>query len=356
MTLSALVSAGAVVAMLSVFVTPRVWAQGATNPCDLTDYDPTIRPDPEGQPTVVRIGIYVVEIDQVDNVEQSFRVDFFVLVSWNDARLGEVVHNGGRNRCFFSRLAVWEPRLVLFNRRDLTPQLPDVVTVEADGNARWVQRFYGDLRSPLDLRDFPLDSQVLPLTAVSIEYSPDEVRLGFDEASATRGDDLLIPGWHVDHETHLSDTMETRTAAPTTPGRRFARFHYAYHVSREVSYYIWRVILPLTFIVCMSWAVFWIHPSMAAVQIGLGATSILTLIAFLFSLNNVLPPLSYLTRMDFFLFFSLALVFLAFSEAVATAVLGSSDREKLAVRFDRTARWVFPCLYVFIHAIVWNVG
>jgi gamma-aminobutyric acid receptor subunit beta len=356
MTDRSLLRATSIALLLSPFMALSVSAQGGAEPCTLVNYDPTVRPDPEGKPTAVRVGIYVVEIDQIDNVEQSFRIDFFVILSWHDARLGDVVRHAGRNRCVLPRLAVWEPRLVLFNRRDLTPQLPDVVTVDNEGNARYVQRLYGDLRSPLDLRDFPTDSQVLPVTAISIEYGPDQLRLDFNEEAPSRGDDFLIPGWRVDDETHLVDVMQTRTADPTTPGERFARFRYTFHVSREVSYYIWRVIGPLTFIVCMSWAVFWIHPGLAAVQIGLGATSILTLIAFLFSLNNVLPPLSYLTRMDIFLFCSLALVFLAFTEAVATAVLNASNREKLALRFDRTARWLFPCVYILIHLVVWNVG
>jgi len=343
--------------LIASFLLPAPgWTQGAGEACDLTGYDPTVRPDPAGTPTEVEIGVYVVEIDQVDNVGQGFRIDLFVLVSWSDSRLGRVVRDAGRSRCLLPRLAVWEPRLVLFNRRDLTPQLPDVVTVDGEGNARYAQRLYGDLRSPLDLHDFPIDAQVLPITAVSIEYGPDEVRLDFNEEAASRGDHLLIPGWRVHDETYLVDAMETRSADPTVPGQRFARFRYAFHVSREVSYYIWRVIGPLTFIVGMSWAVFWIHPSMANVQIGLGATSILTLIAFLFSLNTVLPPLPYLTRLDIFLFASLALVFLAFSEAVATAILNASGRENLAIRIDRTARWIFPGLYVLIHVLVWNIG
>ena len=105
----------------------------------------------------------------------------------------------------------------------------------------------------------------------------------------------------------------------------------------------------------MSWAVFWIDPSNFGVQIGLASTSILTLVAFLFSLNNILPPLSYLTRMDLFLFFSLALAILAFGEAVVTAVLQARDREALALRIDRWARWLFPAAFGALHLALWTL-
>jgi hypothetical protein len=118
---------------------------------------------------------------------------------------------------------------------------------------------------------------------------------------------------------------------------------------------VWRVIGPLTFIVLMSWAVFWIDPGSFGVQIGLASTSILTLVAFLFSLNNVLPPLSYLTRMDVFLFSSLALAFLAFGEAIMTAVLKGRGREGRALRVDRWARWAFPIAFAILQLALWTV-
>jgi len=68
----------------------------------------------------------------------------------------------------------------------------------------------------------------------------------------------------------------------------------------------------------------------------------------------VLPPLSYLTRMDVFLFSSLALAFLAFVEAVLTAVLKARDREAFALRVDRWARWLFPAAFGVLHLVLWT--
>jgi hypothetical protein len=79
----------------------------------------------------------------------------------------------------------------------------------------------------------------------------------------------------------------------------------------------------------------------------------LTLIAFLFSLNAILPRLSYLTRLDLFVLASLALVFLAFLQAVATAALTASDRAGLATAIDRKARWLFPAFFAFVHLANW---
>ena len=98
----------------------------------------------------------------------------------------------------------------------------------------------------------------------------------------------------------------------------------------------------------MSWAIFWIHPTQIAPQMGIGATSMLTLIAYHFALAGFLPRISYLTIADQFIMWSLILVFLALTEAVATAALVSYGMDSRALSIDRWCRWLFPLAFVGI--------
>jgi hypothetical protein len=264
-----------------------------------------------------------------------------------------VVGAAGVEECRFPRDAVWDPRVFIFNRQDANVLLPEEISVDASGHVLYRQRMQTRLRSPLDLRDFPFDEQVLPLTFISIDYGPEDVTLDVDPTSARSEAD--VPGWEIREMVSRSGALEAVVEDDSIENRRYARYDYEFHVGREIAFYVWRIIGPLTFIVLMSWAIFWIDPSNFGVQIGLASTSILTLVAFLFSLNNILPPLSYLTRMDIFLFFSLALAILAFGEAVLTAVLHTSEREALALRIDRWARWLFPAAFAALHVALWIV-
>ena len=329
-------------------------AEGSTPRCDLGNYDPAQRPDPEGTPTEVGVGVYVLQVDRVDNVDQSFRLDTFIRLSWRDPRLAAVVAAAGVSSCRFPLADVWEPRIILFNRREADFLLSDVVSVDREGHARFLQRGQSTMRSPMDLRDFPIDRQVLPVTLISVEYAPESVTLQFDETAASREEAMRIPGWEIHEEVMSSGVLEAQVRDASAGGRRFARLDYEFHVSRELAYYTWRVVGPLTFIVLMSWAVFWIDPSNFGVQIGVASTTVLTLIAFLFSLNAILPTVSYLTRMDIFLFCSLGLALLAFGQAVQTAVLYARDRQALALRLDRWARWLFPILFGVLHLAFWT--
>jgi len=328
-------------------------AQDAEKPCSVTNYDASRRPEPQDEPTEARFGVYVVNIDRINNIDQSYRADYFLTLKWKDPRLAAVVRAAGIGRCRIPIDNVWNPGLILFNRLEFSRQLSDVVTVDLDGNVEYMQRFQGSLRSPFDLRDFPLDTQTLPVTIISTEYGPDKLDLQFD-VSAYLDSQPRIAGWVIEDEDYAIDVLKTFTSKEASP-YSFVRFDYNFHVRREIGYYFWRVIGPLTFIVIMSWAIFWIDPSIVGVQIGLASTAILTLIAFLFSLNNVLPPISYLTRMDIFLFASLVLVFMAFAEAVTTAVLTASKSDKLSKGIDRWARVIFPSAFILMHIAFWTL-
>jgi hypothetical protein len=125
------------------------FAEESGGSCDLSGYDPEVRPDQEGRPTDVRVGVFVADIDRVDSLDQSFRTDFFVTAKWKDPRLGKAVQVAGSKRCRFPRDAVWYPQLVIFNQRSILRQLPDRVSVDREGNVHYVQRILGSLPLPL---------------------------------------------------------------------------------------------------------------------------------------------------------------------------------------------------------------
>ena len=66
----------------------------------------------------------------------------------------------------------------------------------------------------------------------------------------------------------------------------------------------------------MAYSVYFIPSTAVAQQIGVGMTSMLTLIAYLLALSNSLPKISYLTRADQFYVGAALLVFLGLMSGV----------------------------------------
>jgi hypothetical protein len=53
--------------------------------------------------------------------------------------------------------------------------------VDAKGNVQYLQRYLGELSTPLLHKDFPLDSQRLHILIGSLRYGPQELELVVDQ-------------------------------------------------------------------------------------------------------------------------------------------------------------------------------
>ncbi len=193
------------------------------------------------------------------------------------------------------------------------------------------------------MRDFPFDRQVLSVTADSI-LTTNEVKLEvLDEFCTLEGQSVTSWTLGVPRSSVNEEYARVR-------GADFSSFTSQIEAVREPGYYRRKLMIPVTLIVFMAWAIFWIKPSMTAPQMGVGTTAMLTLIAYQFALSGFLPRISYLTRADTFMLWSLVLVFTALMEAVATAALVNFGKEAQALKMDRIFRVAYPISLVLVLA------
>ncbi len=299
------------------------------------------RPDPDGVPTEMTVGAYLVDLQGIDDAEQTFSADFFFVMAWRDERL---VNVEGRSLagCRLPIEAIWAPRVLIMNERTVDKSFEDRVYVEPDGHLEYSQRFQGVFTNRLDLQDFPLDRQTLSIRVVLGRTRAEDVTFLLDERSG-RAEEFSIADWTV-----TGGSVEYESFRLPTAEQRYPQVTYRVEVRRNRAYYAQKLFLPLILIVCMSWAVFWIDPKLVPPQIGISTSAVLTLIAFLFSLAYTLPRLSYLTRADRFVMGATVLVFFAFGEALLSTGLAGRGREEAALRIDRLSRLVFPAIFAAI--------
>jgi hypothetical protein len=188
-----------------------------------------------------------------------------------------------------------------------------------------------------NLRKFPLDRQIFSLSLFSVEYGEQEVQLVVDERATGRRNLLNISAWTV-----ASVKGEIRRQYLDATDRFASMYDFKISANRERHFYVWKIIVPLCLIVFMSFTVFWINPAHFGPQVGLSATSMLTLIAFTFATTNMVPALGYFTTLAEFIAGSTVLVFLALVQSLTTSYLVSLEKQALALRIDRVSRLVFP--------------
>ena len=285
---------------------------------------------PGSGPTNVNLGIYLLDLAEIDGADQQIVVDFVVRATWQDPRLEPGKYDVSK---------VWTPELGIVNERRLFRKRKEVVAVTADHTVTYQQRYWGTLSAPIQLHEFPLDTQTVRIELVSTEG----VTLLKNEALIGRSSELSISDWSVDA---WAVTPKTFNFLPRARGYNGVVFEL--EARRYLGFFIWKIILPLVLIVFMSWAVFWIDPVAHGPQIGVTITSMLTLMAYRVAMAQFLPNLPYLTRLDRFITGSTILVFFAMVQEVATIRMVRKKHPNLARRTDQFSRKAFPLAFALL--------
>ncbi len=306
------------------------------------------RPPPLERPTSVWMSVFVVDVDQVESAEQSFLVNVYYKAKWRDPRLAH--RQPGKVRRPLNE--IWHPGLQLINRQMVFNSFLDSVEIAQDGEVTYRQRVWGSFSQPLSLHDFPFDRQTFGVEFVAEPYSSSEIEFRQDPQAKSGIADILsfadwqLLGWQVRAEEYMP-------SADVSPR---ARFVFSFDLKRRYGYYVLKIILPLIFIVAMSWTVFWIDPNDGGVQINVAITTILTLIAYQFSVGEVIPRVDYMTRLDLFILISTALIFASLIEVIITATLSRHGRTTTAISIDRWSRVLFPLVFVGMMIILTPLG
>jgi hypothetical protein len=295
--------------------------------------------------TVVTVAPYLIDVSRVNAADQSFTADLFVLLSWEDPRLAGVFD--ATERVSLDR--IWNPQLQILNRREVETTFPEQAEVTPDGTVTARQRYFGTFSAPLDLHDFPLDRQRFAIRMVVPGFGPDEVRLETapaEVAGSGRSAEFSIPDWEL---SGLQTRPEPFGVAES--GRVISGYLLSFEGRRHIGFWAGKAFTSVAIIIAMSWVVFWIDPKFVAPRLSVAVTSMLTLIAYRFLLGALLPRLSYLTRMDFFLIGATLLVLATVVQVAVTTRAEDRDQGRRARRINRHSRWLFPSMLLVLMAV-----
>ncbi|NNJ65713.1 MAG: hypothetical protein HKP16_09110, partial [Xanthomonadales bacterium] len=197
------------------------------------------RPSVNGEATVVQVGLYVMDVDEIDDVNQRFSVDLFIAARWQDPRLAlpEAERKGLRR--LLSLEEAWTPRVLFLNDRGLTPMLREVLEVDDRGNVHFRNRLTGELAANLEFQEFPFDVQRLPIDIVSYAYATDELRFSVDSSLVSEAKEFSIEGWDLRQ-------LEPEIGVFVTPtdGTELPRLTFAIEAERDSNYYVLTMLVP----------------------------------------------------------------------------------------------------------------
>jgi hypothetical protein len=316
-------------------------------------------PNPPASPTRVRCGVVVLDIIDIDDVNESFEAELLVMASWHDPRLSfDPVEEGTDRKIFqgaFQFAEVfhgWWPQLLIVNQAGRGDSSAVTLTVFPDGLVRYAEQLNARLETPMQLHDFPFDSQRLRALMVPFGNPIDEVvfEVESDLTDTTneyvrREQHVNVAGWSLES---LEMTVDEASLLRGGREQRFSRLVTTINLQRRSWQLVWQMLFPMLVIVSMIWSIFWIDSDSLADRLNVSFIGVLTIVAYQFVVIEHMPRMSYLTFTDSLLLASFVAMAATIPQSLFIHRLVRRGENGRAERVDRTCRWAFPLGYLML--------
>ena len=307
-----------------------------------------VSPPSETGPTLVDLGLYVIDISNIREIDNTVHVQGLLDLVWCDPRLAfDPDEAGVHEQEYLEHAAARELDRIWWPDPDFENQIAprrienQLLVVRSDGTVDYQELFVVDLKSPFDLRQFPFDRQTLQIRIESFAWTENVIRFMAETDKIGFSDRLQIPEWRIEAVTpSIRSRQEVRDRA------KFSEFALDIEVVRESAYYVWRLILPLVAMVFISWIVFWLTGPSVRGRLNIAFRGLLIVVAYQFVISGSLPRLPYMTVMDGFLTLSFFLMVLTILQSLIITLHVQNERHAAADRLDSISRWLFPVVYL----------
>ncbi len=299
-----------------------------------------LTPPPHGSgPVPVEVGFHVIDFGRITAREESFEATVYLELRWQDPRLADALADGR----WVPTQKIWMPRVSFDNAAD-APHSHGEPVIEVDPSGLVVFETILSCRFsvPLDLRAFPFDSQVLP---IRVSLYDDETLVQFRLMSnrSRIHEDAFVTDWVLGEPSIRVESREFSHGED-----RFSSLLHEVQIHRRSTFFLWRILLPLTLLPIVSFVIFWVEPSNLQPQISTCMATLIALVTFHFAVDFALPKVTYLTLVDRqaligFITVAIEVFFVGWVHSVVrTGNLLKADRVM------RLGRYGFPLIYLAV--------
>uniref|UniRef100_A0A3B3D525 Glycine receptor, alpha 4b n=1 Tax=Oryzias melastigma TaxID=30732 RepID=A0A3B3D525_ORYME len=295
-------------------------------------YDARIRPNFKGPPVNVTCNIFINSFGSITETTMDYRLNVFLRQQWNDPRLAYKEYPDDSLDLDPSMLdSIWKPDLFFANEKGAN--FHEVTTdnkllrIFQNGNVLYSIRLTLILSCPMDLKNFPMDSQMCTMQLESFGYTMNDLIFEWLDVGAVQvADDLMLPQFVLREEKGLGYCTKHYNTG------KFTCIEVKFYLERQMGYYLIQMYIPSLLTVILSWVSFWINMDAAPARVGLGITTVLTMTTQSSGSRASLPKVSYVKAIDIWMAVCLLFVFAALLEYAAVNFVSRQHKDFFRVR------------------------
>jgi hypothetical protein len=302
------------------------------------------------EPMLVDLGLRLIDITEINSREETFTLEAVLYVDWVDPIQGANPGQWGEATAD-DRLKEmeWWPAPEFENGRGIRDRSGMLLSISEEGVIEYEERFSMTMASEMELRQFPFDTQILPINLLIGGGSEEFVRLEVSEYSPGL---IRLPEWNITDESFSHQIEKGIRPYGVEDSPLFSRAVFAIEIQRRWGFYFWRIILPLLIITTVSWSVLWMKNEALGSRLTVSFTALLTVVAFNFIVSDTLPRIAYLTFLDSLI--TLTYVWLALTIIQSVIIcrrVGATSAENTE-KSASISRWIIPLTYYLACLVV----
>jgi hypothetical protein len=287
----------------------------------------------------VKTGFYPINVYQLDLSSNTYYVDTYIWFNWKgkidpiaNLELSNAVEEWGMNQ---------------------QPGYPEPQK-QPDGSLYQIIRVEGRFFQPLELEKYPLDQQRLGILIENSIYTAKDLVYTIDTQDSGFADTLAIQGWQVTgwKAESLLRSYQSRFGDRAAALDPYSIAHYELLIARPISYFLWKLLLPLVIVLVSSWGALLLNPKYVDMRIEIPVTALLTTVFLQQSYSFALPEVGYLVLLDKIYALAYLLIISALMEAIITADWVQDEKPEDYARVMRLDR---PFLAIQFLVLVFGV-
>ncbi|XP_062261581.1 glycine receptor subunit alpha-4-like isoform X2 [Platichthys flesus] len=310
-------------------------------------YDARIRPNFKGPPVNVTCNIFINSFGSITETTMDYRLNVFLRQQWNDPRLAYKEYPDDSLDLDPSMLdSIWKPDLFFANEKGAN--FHEVTTdnkllrIFHNGNVLYSIRLTLTLSCPMDLKNFPMDSQMCIMQLESFGYTMNDLIFEWLDVGAVQvADDMTLPQFVLNEEKGLGYCTKHYNTG------KFTCIEVKFYLERQMGYYLIQMYIPSLLTVILSWVSFWINMDAAPARVGLGITTVLTMTTQSSGSRASLPKVSYVKAIDIWMAVCLLFVFAALLEYAAVNFVSRQHKDFFRLRKKLKEQWIFCAVSCF---------
>lgn len=272
------------------------------------------------EPNEIQTSIYILNLGKFDVATGSFTADFYLSMKCDDCVLSDFEFMNGR--------------------------ASSVDKIIDKPNERFY-RIQANLNSPVDLKEFPFDTQQMQIIIEDKDQDINELVFAADSKESGVDESIAFTGWSIDGWKSYSQNHEYEVYDSV-----YSRYIFSISISRIVLNSFMKTFLPVFFILLVVLFSFILDPDKITTRLGMAGSSLVASVMFHISIGNQIPPVGYLTFADKFMALTYFILLGIFLMNIIMLELLERKNNELVERIHRKTEYsvfiIIPLLYVLL--------